>query len=134
MLYVIITTNREYSNDELWNTIAEDFQYGVDNLPADQTEVGRANKYAAAAYLAKLRLYQAYEQDEENQVTNINQSRLQEVIDLCQMVISSGEYNLQPDFAENFLNGYDNGPESVITSYSIHYTKLYDFLGNMLDK
>ncbi|WP_163712758.1 RagB/SusD family nutrient uptake outer membrane protein [Mangrovibacterium lignilyticum] len=110
---ILQTSNREYTNDELWNKIAEDFQFAVDNLPETQAEVGRANKYAAAAYLAKLRLYQAYEQDENNQVTNINQTRLQEVVDLCQMVIESGDYSLQPDFAENFLNGYDNGPESI---------------------
>lgn len=110
---ILQTTNREYSNDELWSKIAEDFQYAMDNLPETQAEVGRANKYAAAAYLAKLRLYQAYEQNEDNQVTNINQTRLQEVVDLCQMVIESGNYSLQPDFGENFLNGYDNGPESI---------------------
>lgn len=110
---IIQTSNREYTNDELWNVIAKDFQYGVDNLPEDQTEIGRANKYAAAAYLAKLRLYQAYEQDDNNQVVNINTTRLQEVVDLTQMVINSGKYSLQPDFAENFLDGYDNGPESV---------------------
>ncbi len=110
---IIQTSNREYTNEELWNVIAQDFQYGVDNLPEDQSEIGRANKFAAAAYLAKLRLYQAYEQDDNNQVININASRLQEVIDLTEMVISSGKYALQPDFAENFLDGYDNGPESV---------------------
>lgn len=110
---ILKTSNREYSNDELWNVIAKDFQYGVDNLPEDQAEIGRANKFAAAAYLAKLRLYQAYEQDENNQVVNISQARLQEVVDLTEMVISSGKYDLQPDFAENFLDGYDNGPESV---------------------
>lgn len=110
---ILATSNREYSNDELWNKIAEDFKFAMDNLPTAQPEIGRANKYAAAAYLAKLRLYQAYEQDENNQVININQSRLQEVVDLTEMVISSGVYSLQPDFAENFLAGYDNGPESV---------------------
>lgn len=110
---ILQTSNRAYSNDELWNKIGEDFQFAVDNLPEMQPELGRANKYAAAAYLAKLRLYQAYEQDENNQVVNVNQTRMQEVVDLCEMVISSGQYSLQPDFAENFLNGYDNGPESV---------------------
>ncbi|WP_372775355.1 RagB/SusD family nutrient uptake outer membrane protein [Mangrovibacterium sp.] len=110
---ILQTSNREYSNDELWNKIAEDFQFALDNLPETQAEVGRANKYAAAAYLAKLRLYQAYEQNENHQVTSINQTRLQEVVTLCQMVISSGNYSLQPDFGENFLNGYDNGTESV---------------------
>lgn len=110
---ILEVTNRVYSNDELWDKIAEDFEFAMDNLPETQPEVGRANKYAAIAYLAKLRLYQAYEQDEDNQVTTINQSRLQEVVDLTEMVITSGKYDLQPDFAENFLDGYDNGVESI---------------------
>lgn len=110
---ILETTNREYSNDELWNKIAEDFQFALNNLPEEQPEIGRANKFAAAAYLAKLRLYQAYEQDDKNQVININQSRLQDVINLTSLVIQSGNYALQPDFAENFLDGFDNGPESV---------------------
>lgn len=110
---ILQTSNREYSNDELWNKIGEDFEFAMNNLPESQSQVGRANKYAAAAYLAKLRLYQAYEQDENNQVININQSRMQEVVNLCEMVIASGQYSLQADFGENFMGGYDNGPESV---------------------
>ncbi|WP_225000227.1 RagB/SusD family nutrient uptake outer membrane protein [Cesiribacter sp. SM1] len=110
---ILEVSNREYTNDELWNKIAEDFQFAIDNLPETQSEVGRANKYAAMAYLAKVRLYQAYEQDDNHQVVNINTSRLEEVVSLTQEVINSGMYRLQPDFAENFLNGYDNGPESV---------------------
>lgn len=106
-------SNREYSNDELWDIIADDFQYGVDNLPGTQPEIGRANKYAAAAYLAKVRLYQAYEQDENNNVININTARLQEVVDMCDVVISSGKYNLFDNFGKNFTYGYDNTEESV---------------------
>jgi starch-binding outer membrane protein, SusD/RagB family len=118
---ILKKSNRELTNDELWNKIAEDFQFAVDNLPETQEQKGRANKFAAAAYLAKLRLYQAYEQDENHKVVAINPSRLQEVVALTQMVISSGKYSLQPDFAENFLYGYDNGPESVFAiQYSIN--------------
>ncbi|MDZ7776634.1 MAG: hypothetical protein U5L09_13985 [Bacteroidales bacterium] len=76
----------------MWNVIAEDFEFAMNNLPETQPEVGRANKFAAAAYLAKLRLFQAYEQNESHQVTNINQERLQEVVDLTNMVINSGMY------------------------------------------
>lgn len=110
---ILQTSNKKYSNDELWNIIAEDFQFALDNLPTEQAQIGRANKYAAAAYLGKLRLYQAYEQNEQNQVININPQRLQQTVDLMQIVIDSKKYSLQPDFAENFLDGYDNGPESI---------------------
>ena len=67
-------SNKALSNEVLWNKIAEDFQFAVDNLPATQTEIGRANKAAALAYLAKTKLYQAYEQDEQNNVTVINKT------------------------------------------------------------
>ena len=110
---ILQVSNRQFANDELWNKIAEDFQVAVDNLPETQPQVGRANKLAAKAYLAKVRLYQAYQQDENHNVTGINAQRLNEVVALTTDVINSGKYSLQPDFAENFLYGYDNGPESV---------------------
>ncbi len=108
-----LVSNREFTNDELWNKIAEDFQFAVNNLPETQPEVGRANQLSAKAYLAKVRLYQAYEQDDNHNVTGINPQRLEEVVSLTNDVINSGMYSLQPDFAENFLYGYDNGPESI---------------------
>jgi len=111
--------NRDLTDDALWDKIAADFQFGVDNLPEVQSEPGRVNKYAAAAYLAKARLYQAYEQDENHNVVNINASKLQEVINMCDVVINSGEYNLHDDFGKNFVAEYESGIESV---FSIRYS------------
>ncbi|MBP9550172.1 MAG: RagB/SusD family nutrient uptake outer membrane protein [Chitinophagales bacterium] len=105
----ILKTSNDLSNEELWNVIAEDFLFAYDNLPQSQEQVGRADKNAAAAYLAKLRLYQAYEQNDTHQVTSINQQRLQEVIDYADDVIAS----LEADYGNNFLDGFDNGPESI---------------------
>ncbi len=105
----IEATSNDLSNDELWNTIAEDFLFAYNNLPQEQAQVGRADRNAAAAYLAKLRLYQAYEQNETHQVTGINTARLEEVITFADEVTGS----LEPDFANNFLDGFDNGPESI---------------------
>jgi len=109
----ILKVSNTMSNDSSWNKIAEDFQYAVDNLPATQPDLGRANKLAAEAYLAKLRLYQAYGQDDKHKVININLTRMQEVVDLTQDVIASGRYALSPDIADNFLAETENGPESV---------------------
>jgi hypothetical protein len=50
-----LVSNVKYSNDSLWEKIAEDFEFAAANLPATQTQIGRANKYAAFAYLAKVR-------------------------------------------------------------------------------
>ncbi|MEB2773870.1 RagB/SusD family nutrient uptake outer membrane protein [Algoriphagus sp. D3-2-R+10] len=105
----IAQVTNDLPNDDLWNKIAEDFLYAYDNLPQFQDEAGRANKNAAAAYLAKLRLYQAYEQDDQHQVVNINRERLEEVIRYADEVQGS----LEPDYGNNFLDGFDNGPESI---------------------
>lgn len=105
----IALVSNDLSNDELWNVIAEDFLFAYNNLPQAQEAVGRADRNAAAAYLAKLRLFQAYEQNETHQVTNINTSRLEEVISFADEVTGS----LEPDFGNNFLDGFDNGPESI---------------------
>ena len=105
----IAEVSNDIPNDELWDKIANDFLFAYNNLPQSQDQVGRADKNAAAAYLAKLRLYQAYEQNETHQVTNINTSLLQEVIGYADDVIAS----LEPDFGNNFLDGFDNGPESI---------------------
>ena len=101
--------SNDVDNDALWNMIAEDFLFAYNNLPQSQDQVGRADKNAATAYLAKLRLYQAYEQNDDHQVTAINSGRLQEVIDLADEVTAS----LEPDFGNNYLDGFDNGPESI---------------------
>jgi len=108
-----MVSNRKYTNNELWNKIAADFQFAADNLPESQQDVARPNAYTAKAYLAKVRLYQAYEQDEQHNVVNINGDRLQEVVDLTSEVINSGQYALFDDFAKNFLWEFENGSESV---------------------
>ncbi len=53
------TTNYNQSNDQdIWPMIEADFKLAYENLPATQSQVGRANKWAAGAYLAKTYLYQ----------------------------------------------------------------------------
>lgn len=43
---------------DIWPMIEADFQFAVTNLPETQNAVGRANKSAAKAYLAKVCMYQ----------------------------------------------------------------------------
>lgn len=44
----------------IWDKVAEDLQFAYDNLPDIwASDKGRVNKWAAAAFLAKLRLYQS---------------------------------------------------------------------------
>lgn len=106
-------SNVALSDQELWTKIADDFRFAKDNLPENQTEVGRANKYSATAFLAKVLLYQAYEQNDQHEVINIQEDKLEEVVKLVDEVIASGNYGLEDDFAKNFLFEFDNGKESV---------------------
>jgi hypothetical protein len=101
------------NNDSSWENIAQDFLFAAQNLPATQSQIGRANKYAAFAYLAKVRLYQAYEQDANNQVTSINAQHMQDVVTYTDSVINSGMYHLSADYADNFTYAGENGPESI---------------------
>lgn len=43
----------------IWPQIEADFQYASDNLPEVQSETGRANKWAAMAFLAKAYMFQS---------------------------------------------------------------------------
>ena len=104
-----LKVTNDIDNDELWEKIAADFLFAYNNLPATQTEVGRANKNTAAAYLAKLRLYQAYVQNDTHQVTSITVSKLEEVIKYADEVVGT----LETDFGKNFMDGYENGGESI---------------------
>src|SRR5690606_15814755 len=79
-------SNVQNTNDELWEKIAMDFQFAIDNLPPSQEDVGRPLNITANAYLAKVRLYQAYEQDEQHSVVQINSARLEEVVQLTNNV------------------------------------------------
>ncbi len=118
----ILQVSNTVSNDSLWEKIAGDFQIAINDLPETQPgEPGRANQLSAKAYLAKVRLYQAYVQDNDYNMVSIDQAKLQEVVSLTNDVINSGLYALNPDFAYNFLDGHDNSPESVFAiQYSIN--------------
>ena len=105
----ILKTSNDLSSDALWDKIAADFQFAFDNLPQSQDQVGRADKNAAAAYLAKLNLYQAYKQNDAHQVTSIDAAKLQKVIDYADKVTGG----LETDYGFDFLDGHDNGAESI---------------------
>lgn len=106
-------SNTDLSDAQLWENIIAEFQFAADNLPATQSDKGRPTKFTAEAFLAKALLYAAYEQDDNNQVTNINQQKLEKVVSTIDEVIASGTYALETDYANPFLWEHENGPESV---------------------
>jgi hypothetical protein len=106
-------SNTALSNDSLWEKIASDFEFAAANLPDIQTEPGRPSKAAAYGFLAKAKIFQAYKQDENYNVTGIDAAKLQEVINAADKSINSS-FHLESDFANNFLPGdFENGPESL---------------------
>lgn len=107
--------NNALTRDQILDRIAADFQAAAEVLPATQPQIGRANKYAAYSFLAKTRLFQAYEQNATHAVTAINPERLQQVVAAADQVLASA-YKLQPDFANNFTSGtFENGVEAIIS-------------------
>lgn len=113
-------SNTAMTSDQLWDKIAADFRYAANVLPAKQADAGRPNKYTALAFLAKTLLYQAYKQDDNHNMTGIDQAKLNQVVGLCDSVINFSGYALAPDFGDNFLEATENGPESV---FAIQYSK-----------
>jgi len=67
-----VVSNTAQTSQQLWDTIIADFRAAVASLPATQSQVGRANKYAAEAYLAKTLLYAAYVQDPTTHAGNVD--------------------------------------------------------------
>ena len=110
---ILSATNRQLSDQELWDKIAADFEFAANNLPQTQEDVGRASALSAKAYLAKTLLYQAYEQNELHEVININKDKLVKVVALVDEIEEAGVYGLFDDYANNFLFESENGKESV---------------------
>ena len=110
-------SNDVYTRDQHLDRIANELIQAAENLPERQAEVGRINKNIALAYAAKVRLYQAYEQDPNTHaVVNINKDRLREVVKLIDKVQG---YDLLSDFQQLDLIAYENGVESV---WAIQYS------------
>lgn len=112
--------NDEYSRDEILGMIAQEFESAAVLLPKTQSDLGRATKYAALAYAAKVNLYRAYKQDENNRVVSIDNSLLLEVISLCDQVAEGG-YELISDYKNLAEVAYEHGTESLFgVEYSIN--------------
>lgn len=100
----------------LWQHIVDDFKKAETLLPVTQTDKGRVDKNAATAMVAKALLFMAYEQNDQNQVININQSRLQEALTYITKLTSQEgvKVGLEPDFANNFQPQFDNSTKESI--------------------
>lgn len=92
------------NDTDLWPKIEADLQFAADNLPETQGQVGRVNKWAAKAYLAKVYMYQ---------------NKFAAAKTLFDDIIANGKtsngkkYGLVPKYADIFKASNDNHEESV---------------------
>ncbi|GAA4432903.1 RagB/SusD family nutrient uptake outer membrane protein [Pontibacter saemangeumensis] len=92
------------NNVDIWPNIEADFQFAFDNLPNTQAQVGRANKWAAAAYLGKTYLYQKKYAEAKGMFDQV----------ITEGVTSNGlTYGLVDKFKDNFDASAENNKESV---------------------
>ncbi|AKD03690.1 RagB/SusD family nutrient uptake outer membrane protein [Pontibacter korlensis] len=91
-------SHTQYTSEQLWDKIEENFSNAYERLPNDQEEVGRPNKMTAKAYLAK---------------TYIFQGQWQNALDAANEVINSNKYSLLPNFRDVFLPENDNSSEII---------------------
>lgn len=92
------------NDQDIWPLIQADFQFAYDNLASSGMAVGRANKWAAGSYLAKILMFQG---------------KFAEALPLLETIIDQGEtplglkYALMDEYHKNFNAEFKNGPESV---------------------
>lgn len=87
------------SLDEIYSLIREDLNFAIQNLKLrSQSQVGRANKGAAQALLAKVEL---------------TTKNWHNAYNLCQEVINSGQYSLMPKYEDIWRQVGDNSVESI---------------------
>lgn len=92
------------NNAEVFPFIEADFKFAIDNLTATKRQVGRANSWAAKAFLAKIYMHQ--------NKFSAAKTLLEDVI--TNGVTSNGlKYDLLDEYNHNFINRTRNGSESV---------------------
>ncbi|MDY3271517.1 MAG: RagB/SusD family nutrient uptake outer membrane protein [Prevotella sp.] len=108
------TRNDEFTYEQLFQKIIDDFKVAYDVLPAEQQDGGRVNKIAAASYLAKCYLTLAWGDGYEatNGVNHINQEYMKKVVEYTD-VVKSSKYSYLEDFGDIFLPEYKNSKESI---------------------
>lgn len=86
------------NDKEIYPNIEADLKFAYDNLPAKQSQPGRATKWAAAATLAKAQMYQKKWADAKTLLTAI---------------VGSGQYRLMDRYHDNFRATTNNNAESI---------------------
>ncbi|MGI8635890.1 MAG: RagB/SusD family nutrient uptake outer membrane protein, partial [Segetibacter sp.] len=104
--YITETTTNYDNSKDIWPNIEADFKFAYDNLAETQPLVGKANKWAAGSYLAKVLMYE---------------KKFTEAKALYDVIITSGQtsngkkYDLQDQYWKNFDIAFENTGEAVFS-------------------
>jgi len=104
--YITETITTYDNKADIWPMIEADFKFAYDNLPATQSLVGKVNKWAAGAYLAKVLMYE---------------KKFAEAKAIYDVIIPQGKtsngknYGLQPEYWKNFDVAFENSEEAVFS-------------------
>ncbi len=90
---------------DIWANIEADFQYAFDNLPETQSQAGRVNKWAAAAYMGKAKLYQGKFGEAKTWFDNVIQNG---------QTTNGLKYQLLDHYAQIYNAENDNHAESIM--------------------
>ena len=120
------TRNDELTHAQLMDKIIEDFEFAYNNLPEQQDEKARVNKYAAAAMLAKCYLTKAYGDGYESNTgySHVNTSDMDKVKTYTGMIYQAdnrGRYHMESDFGDIFMQDNRNGVESIFAVQHSNY-------------
>lgn len=104
--YIDEKTTSFDNKTDIWPKIEADFTAAYNTLPETQNMPGKANKWAAAAYLAKAYMYQ---------------KKFAEAKALYDLIIANGKtangkkYDLQDQYWKNFDIAFENSAEAVFS-------------------
>lgn len=97
----------------VWSQIEADFQFAFDNLPETQAQAGRVNKWAAASYMGKAKLYQGKFGEAKSWFDNV----------IANGVTTNGlKYELLDDYAQIYNAENDNHAEAIFDVESANNT------------
>ena len=111
----LTTESHRASIDKIYDLIVSDLDFAAANLPATQTDYGRATKWAALHLAAKVHLTRATMDN-----TIVAADEYKKSLDAAKAVIDSKKFKLLDDFASVFAQGAGEVNDEVI--WSVQYS------------
>jgi hypothetical protein len=96
----------------VWPEIEADMAFAAENLPSKWSDKGRASKWAAKTYLARIYMFQG---------------KFGQAKPLLQDVYSNGGFSLMPSYEQNYMIANNNNKESI---FEIQYAVNDGFNGS----